>query len=386
MASGRISIPVGLETRGVAKGAKDAEKALGDLEDATKDTGTGGARNLDKIEDELKDVQKQSKKTGTDVETHVGKGFDEAGHSVEEFKDEANSTAKETAASFDGSAESIVGAFQEVAANAFAGFGPAGAVAGLAAAAGIGLLTSAFQEAEDHRKELEERANDLASAYVDAGSTVLGALEIASRTADILTDPEQKKRAQDLATALGVDLATGVRVLAGDTNALATTNGIVAGTTDEYQGLMRKLGSDYKSITRAEKQRFDQLEKQRDVMAEVNGITKTASETFNTQQDVLKGLIRSAEGATKQVDKLGNILYTLPDGEQILIEADTKQATTDVKNFKGDVDKIPKKHETQVQLNADLAALDRQIRNWKPPRIRIDADGVIHLPGGRTAV
>ncbi len=76
------------------------------------------------------------------------KAAEEGKSGMDDFKQEANQTARESAASFDGSAESIVDVFQEVAANAFQGFGPAGAVAGLAIAAGIGLGVKAFEDGQ----------------------------------------------------------------------------------------------------------------------------------------------------------------------------------------------------------------------------------------------
>ena len=50
----RIGIDMGLDASGVAKGAKDAERALEKLEDAVGDTGKGGAKDLEQLEDGLR--------------------------------------------------------------------------------------------------------------------------------------------------------------------------------------------------------------------------------------------------------------------------------------------------------------------------------------------
>lgn len=220
MASGRITIDVGLETRGVAKGAKDAERALKDLEDAAGDAGRDGGRDLDKMEDELKDVQRQSRDTGRDIGRDIGDGFDKAKKGADEFKDESRSTAREAAASFDGSAESIGDAFQEVAANAFGGFGPAGEAAGLAIAAGIGTGIAAIQNAHEKTDELKEGIRELYQEAAEEGRTFLSEAQIQSETIRIMFEDQTKLREE--ANRLGIDTVTLARAYAGDQEAANT--------------------------------------------------------------------------------------------------------------------------------------------------------------------
>lgn len=147
----------------ITDGAHDASKATDKLEHSFADLAKAAKRNIDDV--------------GTALHKDVKKGAAGATDSVDEFGREANSTAKETAASFDGSADSIVGAFQEVAANAFAGFGPAGAVAGLAAAAGIGLVSAQIATAAAETEDLKAQTSDLAQTYIDAGDAAAPALD-----------------------------------------------------------------------------------------------------------------------------------------------------------------------------------------------------------------
>lgn len=185
MARGEIKIPMAVDTSGIAKEIdnglvepiEDAEKALEALSKV--DAGRDIERDLDKaqdatedLKDELDDTRDQLKKLGyaaKDAGDDAKKGMGRAEEGVEEFGDEAKSTAKEAAASFDGSAESIVDAFQEVAANAFAGFGPAGLLAGLAIAAGIGIAVQEFQKAAEAAEELRLKAVEYAGDAVEAG-------------------------------------------------------------------------------------------------------------------------------------------------------------------------------------------------------------------------
>lgn len=230
MASGRIVIPVGLETRGVTKGAKDAEKSLKDLEDAVTDTGKDGARDLDKLEDELKDVQRQSDKTGRDIGRNMDDGFDKAKKGVNEFKDEANSTAREAAASFDGSAESIGDAFQEVAANALGGFGPLGAAAGIALAAGIGAGTAALTGMQEASEETKAKIREMYQQAAEDGQAYLDETVIQQETTRLMF--EERTKLQGESKRLGIDVVTLARAYAGDQEAINTAidagNGLVA--------------------------------------------------------------------------------------------------------------------------------------------------------------
>ncbi|SMQ73465.1 hypothetical protein [Agreia sp. VKM Ac-1783] len=186
MAKG-ISIGVASDTREFSKGVKDGViKPLEDASDALDAVAKDGDKAGDKLEkafdearkdtSKFKDeqtelgraMQRASKEGGDSYRTNVKDGLDSGKESLGEFKDEAQSTAKETAASFDGSADSIVGAFQEIAANAFGGFGPAGMVAGLAAAAGIGIISAAMQNGDETGEKLQARIGEITDELIDS--------------------------------------------------------------------------------------------------------------------------------------------------------------------------------------------------------------------------
>ena len=156
---------------GVVEEARDAEKAIKDwgsadsavkdLNDGVQDAATGAERLEKKFRDAADAVKKIDGKPVRDLDDD----FDRAARGADELKDEANDTAREAAASFDGSAEGIADAFQEVAANAFAGFGPAGAVAGLAAAAGIGIAISQLTKYAEEVTAAKEAGADWAQSF-----------------------------------------------------------------------------------------------------------------------------------------------------------------------------------------------------------------------------
>lgn len=170
---------------GLKDGARDAERSVDKLGDDMGDSVKAGARKVDdeteKLERSFKELADSAKKDTSDLGdgmgTSVKRGADDAKEGLGEFKDEANSTAREAAASFDGSAESIGDAFQEVAANAFAGFGPAGAAAGLLIAAGLGVAFSKISEGSENTEAFKEKVAELGAEFIEAGGKGEASLE-----------------------------------------------------------------------------------------------------------------------------------------------------------------------------------------------------------------
>lgn len=202
-----ISIGIGSETRGFQKGINDGViEPLEGAVDAIEELGKQGDDSGEQLTDAMKDAQKKTEllgdeyvelrkkidqvgKQGSDSWKKIKDGSKDAEAGMEDFKSEANQTAKETAASFDGSAESIVDMFQETAANALSGFGPAGAVAGLALAAGIGFATQAFQQSQEDAQKLKEKVAALTEELINTDGVSLEyvtgqLLELATATED----------------------------------------------------------------------------------------------------------------------------------------------------------------------------------------------------------
>lgn len=255
MARGDLSISIAADTRNfdkaVNKGIIDPlEEASAALEAVAKDGDTAG----NKLESSMKDAAKQTddlterqselrkaldktstsgRRTGTDLKD----GFKDAKHGAEEFKDEANSTAREAAASFDGSAQSIADMFQEVAANAFAGFGPAGAMAGLAVAAGIGLAVSAFDNGQASSEAMRAKVAELAQELISVGQDAKPSL-------DYLV-----QKLQGLATATdGTKLADLGKAAAKSGQSFKDLAQAYAGNTEGLKDLIKKQGDQLTSL------------------------------------------------------------------------------------------------------------------------------------------
>ena len=158
------------------KGTADVEKSLDDLagglDDLARDTKQSADKAGDQLERKFSDafdaVKKESRTASRKLGDDIKDGTKEAGEGFDDLKDEANQSAKEAAASFTGEFEDVADYIQEVLAQALSGFGPMGAAAGIAAAAGVGILIGELQKSAEKAKEATEAADDLADELNEA--------------------------------------------------------------------------------------------------------------------------------------------------------------------------------------------------------------------------
>lgn len=353
--------------RGVIEPLEDADKALEDLGRAgdremeqLEDSMSDARRDTERFEDSIKDVRdsltrvgRAGKDAGDDVKGGMRRGED----GVREFKDEANSTAKEAAASFDGSAESIADAFQEVTANAFAGFGPAGAVAGTAAAIGIGAAVAGFEKVEEERKASEERIAEWAEAFIEAGAKVIDSGTLIARAQDILTDPEKFADATKAHELWGVSIETAVQAMAGSSSALREVDGAIAANRDELERQAEAQGG----ANRETIQGYEINDIARESYAKLADEIEQGSQRLDVQSRILRDVAESTAGATSAVDEFGDTVVTLPDGKKIYIDAETGQATQDTEAIEKKVYGIQDK---SIGVTVDTAGADEQLSRF----------------------
>lgn len=239
-----INLDAGINAKPFVRGVEDIIGTLEDLEDEVKQVQKDGDKSLEKLENSFAEIAKASQEAGNDIKKGLGKGtkdaVNEADEGLKDFKQEANSTAKESAASFDGSAESIVDSFQEIAANAFEGFGPAGAVAGLAVAAGIGIATAEFQKTQEEAQKSKERISELGLAIIESGADVAGMEAVNEQLRLIVTNADDApKKLEDIEK-----FVKKYPALAGDVGTLAAA---YAGNSDAIDDMVKKLEAEKKA-------------------------------------------------------------------------------------------------------------------------------------------
>lgn len=333
------------------RGPEQLEKSMKEAERATEKLGDETKRTADAIEQDFRDTYRKVKQSSDD-------GMDGAKEGLDDFKQEANQTARESAASFDGSFESIVDMAQETAANAFAGFGPVGAAAGLAAAAGIGLAVAGFEDVDQASEESKERASEWADAYIEAGGRVLTATQLAERGRSIITD--QAEELEKNAVAWGVSESVALLAMAGDTNALREAReGLIAREAELREVNIRGAAATQEGRD-ALRELKDSTVSGREALEQLTEEMSIGSGRFDIYSDSLRLLAETTEGAEKVVDQFGDTVYTLPDGKTIYIDAETGQATEDTDAIEKQVYGIRDK---TVQVSVDVSGLSQAQRD-----------------------
>lgn len=362
------------------RGTKDIAGALDDVADSLDDLGDQSDDAADKAGDGLKDAGKEAKtfegkvsdamravardsqQAGKQVGDSQRKGFKEAEGGLQDFKEEANSTAKESAASFDGSAESITDVFQEVAANAFGGFGPAGAAAGLAVAVGLGIAISAAQSLAEANNEAKQGSVDMLDALTEAGGR-LEDMDLADKIRDwgrqIIEDnwltfwaDESSTKFQEVAKAAkayGMDVGDAVRAAAGSSE---DSQRLLDATAESYQQLNREIeaGTSYTNEgTMAFTEGAKAAQKKRDALDQLRGkaeenkkATADTIDIYGIEQEALKGTAGAAKEAADAIkakaDATADAANTAMDaqGAEIKWAETLKSSQADIKaNGKG---------------------------------------------------
>lgn len=354
----KYEIGIAADTGGFEKSIKnglvdpleEAADAFDDLEDAASSVNLD--RELDKaqkatsdLENELDAARDGLKKLGfaaREAGDDANHGMRRAEDGVKDFKEEAQQSARETAASFDGSFESIADLAQEVAANAFAGFGPAGAAAGIAVAAGAGVMVDAVTKVgesfDDARDSAFQMAYDVGGAMQEAG--------VQARMAEWTSDTEKWKQVTDLATASGWDEVDVLRALAEGGEGL-----------DDLSEAFAKNGAQ-SSLTQG---RLWELE------AAISGTKEgyiSGAQAAEINAQALYEYAQQVGEATGEVDALGNKIYALPGNVEVAVDAKTGQATTDIQRVGDAATNVPDANiNAQVQggnqVRIDLEALTR---------------------------
>lgn len=208
-----FNLSIGADTRGFSSAIKSGLiNPLEDVEDAIDKASKSGDKvgegleegmrkaqretkdardDLDTLQNTIKDVNKAAKNFGVDGAKDIGdgvrRGTDDAKEGFNELKDESKSSGREAAASFSGEFSDVGDLIQELAANVFSGFGPAGVIAGIAAAAGIGLVIAQFEKAGESSEAFKARVSELTQELIDVGDGAVGVEYIVDKLKEMAT-------------------------------------------------------------------------------------------------------------------------------------------------------------------------------------------------------
>lgn len=325
----------------LAREAKQSGDKLGDgISDGVKDASKSVERLDDTFADMVRSVKRDSKKLGDDLGDDVKRGAREAESGLDEFKSEASSTARESAASFDGSADDIADSFQEVAANALAGFGPIGAAAGLALAVGFGTFLARTKEDTEKAKQavsdmyddmLQSGADFLSREFIadQIGKIYQGAEDAAIKINDLRKLAETSNIPEPLlARALVGDQAARDRVKTAITEQRAALTATLDEATAKGGNMAPVLAPAIKALQDIEKELAGTSES----FGEAQKNASAASAAVNGIIAPTKGAAASAEDARAKYNGLGQEIANLP-APVIRPELDLSEARRAMRQF-----------------------------------------------------
>lgn len=203
-----------LEQLGKTRGPEQLEEGLRDAQDAS-------TKLQREVRDTANEIEKRFREAYRDLANASDDGTRRAVRGFDDLRDESKQTLRETAASVKDVSDGL-DAVQEIAANAFVGFGPAGFLAGATAASGIGLISEALRISQEATDELKRRFASMYQQATEDGRAFLDEAQIQAATLDIIFGDNQDvyRQAQKDARELGLSTQEVVRALAGDQEAL----------------------------------------------------------------------------------------------------------------------------------------------------------------------
>jgi hypothetical protein len=373
------------DMKDVVRNAKDAGKDTGKaIEKGTADGVKDAVKDLDKLEPKFREIADASKREGKTLGDGIGKGVkdgtDKGKEGLDEFNDEAKSTAKESAASFDGSFESAMDAVQEILANAFAGFGPMGLLAGAALAAGLGAAISAGQDAADAINEAKERAGDLALELYDVGGKIEDVdIESKIREWGVAIDDNREfweiwqksatsniDKAQDAAKKAGVDFKTMFRGLSGydaddAQKALVQTNREIGKLEDKIKDA-RRSGNPFAGIQDEDGMALDSLRGVAKELTNVRDETKDATKASEALEEATRAETDAAEAAAEAKERQASAVSSLQGGIDDAIGSFGEFANEEKKTLdpQGYIDGIAARIDATQRFNDNVALISQK--------------------------
>lgn len=394
------------DVRSVLKGTQDVDQALDQVADSLDDLARDTAQDADKAATQLErkftdafdKVKTEAKTAGKGIGDGVQDGARRAGDGVDDFKDEAKQSVRETAASFT-DVNDALDLVQEVAANAFVGFGPAGMAAGAAAAIGIGLVKTSLDAAKEKADDTVEMIHSISSALRDAGG-------VAGYLADSMTDIVDEKEWYEFWQKLSLDRLTlmtdqvrqlGIssddvfRAMSGDMEAydrvaqqaIRNTSEANLQATTTFLDSIRQQGDavnaakqwneDYANSSVAAQAKIEAA--QQDAADVASSWADSLADHLNVAADGLDGFVKkgkldlgewadAVERRAKQVSRIEHFKVDVfpklsPEAQQAFAELPTETQNEIAKAYrkgsKGDKHKIEATLEAQVKVDPKLA-------------------------------
>ncbi|MFF8186603.1 hypothetical protein ACF044_05025 [Microbacterium sp. NPDC016588] len=377
--------------KGMVQDAGRAERATKDVARSAKDMGRDINASGKQAEGALEDVRREAERAERAVDDvgdgskglgRVKEGAQEVTQEIGQNLGEAVSSVRDNISDLGQVGQDTLGGL----AGTLAGAGPAGIVGAAALAAGavgLGLVTAELQKQQEQADALRDRLSGAYQEAAQAGRNFLDVSQYVAEAQDLMFNAdraEEWKQVQADAKTLGMDIGDVIRANAGDLeqqqrlqeriNALMDDAAAKSGTGDGLAKILKSAADSELAIKG--------LKDVSDRWSDINAVTEENARKTEVANDVVSSYyreaIQQAGVAASATDEFGNKLYELPDGKEIVIEADTGRATDDVSKFKSDVQNIPDK---TIAVRADISQATRAIEglNGQTVYVNVDARG-----------
>lgn len=384
----------------VARDSRDAGDDLGSsMDGAAREAEDAAARLERSFRDSLDAVRTESADAGSAVGRDMDEGTREASEGLTQMGEEGAANAREVAASFDGSASSIADGFQGLAAEALGGFGPLGAAAGIAVAAGMGLAMSSMEKAKEEAQETAEAIAEIAGEMIDLGSSERGPEQVADALTEMATSAEdgenQLKSIKETADDLGISYADLANGMAGDSEAAAraiaelngkiddekTAQGLLTAEITRKQNALSDEGRAMAAQSAAHTDMIEKLESGKTSLLEELGVLEEGTEIFELHTEAVEGgaaaqvaATEATEAATEAREELTETTRTAITSELDYLDAIAAGTEALAENAAAGLDK------NTVAGRENIRTIDTMVQS-----VRDHADAVLAQTGDQAA-
>lgn len=338
--------------RGIGLSAEDAEDALRAVGEESRDVGRESPREMGRAEEAVRDL---------------GDTADDAGTKVEGIKDKTGTVGEGLRSLGDIARDVLQGDFEGAASgavDALSSIGGAltGGLVGGAIASGVaGIVSSWIKSWQDAAEQTKKIVSDAFREMAEDGIASWESVQSQMRRLSEAYD-EHEGEIKRIAELTGLNFETVASAWAGNKDAIEAVNRAYGDQVDE----LGKVPGATKDAVDATVRGWEGIMAPLNNTLDAYDTAKQKAKAYSNQ--VSEGLLSQLEGVGKvavEIDEVGNRLITLPDKTQVLIDADTGQATLNVDKFRGDVDGVIdhiNKREARLQVRLLTAQAKRQAR------------------------
>lgn len=299
----------------IDRDAKDGGRSLEDFERQARETAS-------RVDDAFDKIAKSSRQN---LHTKLDDNADNAKRSMREVSDEARDTGREMAASFTGSSDDIMGALQELGANAGVAFGPIGGALSIALGSGLGLF---FADWQKKKEKLTEDVQTFTDALIE-GQGRLSEEFLNQQISGI--DPKKIKELGDAAREAQVPVRDVIRAYAGDPEALDRTTKLIDARTKAIDTNVHRT-TESEAATLDQANALKSLSSELDITGQALGQSKTAFELMR--------------------DAMSDPVVPKVDGSEAISDADNTRARVEAALSK----------KVKIPLGVDGSSIDRETR------------------------